>query len=127
MKIISNYCFWTFHEKSTIQNLPLTELFDRRYTFPFCINNMSYLNRNILSKKFYASIRTETLCIFATAADLIYVVKGVDLLLNAPVSFLYWKRSSGKALKYFISLQILRMNLLSSFLSLTCLHVYVYF
>lgn len=74
--------FWTFRWKSMIelQNLQ-TNFFDKIDAFPFYINSMPYLDSNMLSKIFYASVGSEILRIARTTTDLIRMVICPNLLL----------------------------------------------
>ena len=67
-----------------------TELFDKRDALPFYINRMPYLDSNIPSKIFYASIGSEVLRITRTTMGLINMVKRKSKLqVHVPVSFHY--------------------------------------
>ena len=58
-----------------------TDLFDKRNAFPFLISCTSYLDSNILSNIFYASVGSEILHIAIKATDLINIVTGINILL----------------------------------------------
>ena len=98
-----------------------TGLFDKRDAYPLYINCMSYLDSNIPSKIFNASIGSDILHIARTATtDLINMVKRVNILLiemkkqgTHIISLL--KKRFGKL--YFISLQIQLINLFNFFLN----------
>ena len=101
------------------------DLFDKRDTFLFFINRMSYLDSNMLCEIFYASIGPQVLHIASTETDLVIRLNELILCLygwktkvvNVPVSFHYWKIYLGDILRKFIRLQIQLINLLSFSLS----------
>ena len=66
-----------------------TKLFDKRDTFPFYINCKSYLDSNIPSKIFSASVGSEILGIARTTIDLINMVTRDNLLL-------IWVKNQGR-------------------------------
>ena len=73
------------------------KLFDQRNTLPIYINHMSYLDRNIPSKIFYASIGSEILNIVRITTDLVNMVTHVNLLL-------IWMKKKGNECTRVISL-----------------------
>lgn len=107
-----------------IHNIKFTSKpFHKRNTFLFYTNCMLYLGGNIPSKTFYPSVDLEISCIVKTPAGLIDMVTHVNLLLMQMkkqgsgcvhiISLL--KRIFHKHLiKWFISFNILLMNLLGS-------------
>ena len=58
-----------------------SDLIDERYFFPFYINRLPYMDSNITSKTFCASISSEILHISGTTTDLIIMVARANLLL----------------------------------------------
>ena len=83
------------------------DLFDKRDTFLFFINRMSYLDSNMLCEIFYASIGPQVLHIASTETDLVIRLNELILCLygwktkvvNVPVSFHYWKIYLGDILR----------------------------
>ena len=74
----------------------------------FYVNWMNYLNSNITSKMFCASIGFKVLRIARRISDLVNMVTRVNFcwkewksrVTDVLVSFQYWKRSLGKTLKF---------------------------
>ena len=83
------------------------DLFDKRDTFLFFINRMSYLDSNMLCEIFYASIGPQVLHIASTETDLVIRLNQLILCLygwktkvvNVPVSLHYWKTYLGDILR----------------------------
>ena len=73
------------------------KLFDQRNTLPIYINHMPYLDRNIPSKIFYASVGSEILNIVRITTDLVNMVTHVNLLL-------IWMKKKGNECTRIISL-----------------------
>ena len=89
---------------------------------------MPYLDSNIPSKIFYASIASEVVRIARTTMDLINMVKRKSKLqVNVPVSIM--KKVYGKhSIKYFISFQIEVTNWFSSSLcNCFCVCVWIFY
>ena len=115
-------------------------MLNKKDTFLFSNNSISYLDNKILPKLFYASVNSEILRITTTTTDLANMLAWINILLirmqkqdiryHLVTRYSYhFTSKKGNIFKYFKGLQLLLLNLASCSLYnwFTCMYVYVCF